>query len=68
MLFRSPKIQEWVKGNQLPMGQIMNTLRLAIIGVSQGPSILDICEFIGKAETLKRIEAALATLGEGRTA
>lgn len=63
-----PKIQEWVKGNQLPMGQIMNTLRLAIIGVSQGPSILDICEFIGKAETLKRIEAALATLGEGRTA
>ena len=62
-----PQIQAWVKSEQLPMGQLMNTLRLAIIGASQGPSILDICEFIGKEEVLRRIDAAVEALGTGRS-
>ena len=59
-------VQQWVRDNQLPMGALMNTLRLAVIGVSQGPSIFGICAFIGKEETLRRIDAALSTLGDGR--
>ena len=40
----------------------MNSFRLAIVGTSSGPSILDICEIIGKEETLRRIDKALETL------
>ena len=43
-------------------GQVMNSFRLAIVGTSSGPSILDICEIIGKEETLRRIDKALETL------
>ncbi len=57
-----PAIHQWIMDNQLSMGQLMNTLRIAILGISQGPSIFDICEFIGKEETLARIEKALSTL------
>jgi glutamyl-tRNA synthetase len=61
-----PRIHEWVVGNQYSMGQLMNTLRIAILGVSQGPSIFAICEFIGKEETLRRIDKAIETLGAGK--
>ena len=54
-----PAIHQWIVDNQMSMGQLMNTLRIAILGISQGPSIFDICEFIGKDETLRRIEAAM---------
>jgi len=54
-----PAIHQWIVDNQMSMGQLMNTLRIAILGISQGPSIFDICEFIGKEETLRRIEAAM---------
>ena len=52
-------IREWITAHEYPMGKVMNTLRLAIIGISQGPSILEICAFIGKEEMLKRIDFAL---------
>ena len=55
-----PAVHQWIVDNQMSMGQLMNTLRIAILGISQGPSIFDICEFIGKDETLKRIEKAIA--------
>jgi len=58
-----PAIHQWIMDNQLSMGQLMNTLRIAILGISQGPSIFDICEFIGKAETLSRINNAISILG-----
>ena len=54
-----PAIHQWIVDNQMSMGQLMNTLRIAILGISQGPSIFDICEFIGKDETLRRIDAAM---------
>ena len=49
-------IHEWIQSEQLPMGQMMNAFRLAVLGISQGPSIFAIAEFIGKEETLKRID------------
>ena len=57
-----PAIHQWIVDNQMSMGQLMNTLRIAILGISQGPSIFDICEFIGKEETLKRIEEAMSKI------
>lgn len=60
------RVHQWIMDHQYSMGQLMNTLRIAILGISQGPSIFAICEFIGKDETLARIDAALAALGQGK--
>ncbi len=60
------KVHTWVQENSFSMGQLMNALRISILGVSQGPSIFAICDFIGKDETLRRVDHAIATLGEGK--
>ncbi len=43
-------------------GNIMNAIRLVIVGGSFGPDLFTIIETIGKNETLKRIKAALEIL------
>jgi glutamyl-tRNA synthetase len=57
-------IHGWIEAGGHPMGQVMNTLRLAIVGASMGPGLADICEILGKHETLFRIDQALKTLGQ----
>ena len=59
------KVHDWIVANKYSMGQLMNTLRLAVWGVSQGPSIFHILVFLGKDEALARIDAAAAALGQG---
>ena len=44
------------------MGQVMNTLRLALVGAGKGPGMYDVTAFIGKEETLRRIDNLLANL------
>jgi glutamyl-tRNA synthetase len=44
------------------MGQIMNTLRLALVGAGKGPGMYDVTAFIGKDECLKRIDYLLENL------
>ena len=56
-------VHDWIVANEYPMGQVMNSFRLTLVGASSGPSIFDICEIIGKEETLRRIDAALEKLG-----
>lgn len=46
------------------MGKVMNTIRLALVGESKGPGVADICEIIGKEETLQRIRQAVLILGK----
>lgn len=58
-----PQIHDWMQQNNIAIGQLMNTLRIAILGISQGPSIFAICEFIGRDATLQRIDVALQVLG-----
>jgi len=55
-------LHAWIADKEYPMGQIMNTLRLALVGAGKGPGIYDITSFIGKAETLRRIDALSANL------
>lgn len=43
-------------------GVVMVPIRLALVGSSQGVDLFDICEFIGKEETLGRIQKAIETL------
>ncbi len=52
-------VRQWISDNNLSIGKIMNLWRIAIIGINQGPNVFAICSFIGKEETLKRIERLL---------
>jgi len=55
-------VKGWIQSNELHMGNIMNAFRLAIVGESKGPHMFNITELIGKEETIKRMELALAKL------
>ena len=43
-------------------GKLIHPLRLAISGVSQGPSLFHLIEILGKEATLRRIQFALQTI------
>ena len=49
-------LEEYIRGNEWPMGKVMNCLRLAMVGGSNGLGIADIVTLIGKKEFSKRIE------------
>ncbi|MCL2246615.1 MAG: glutamate--tRNA ligase [Lentimicrobiaceae bacterium] len=49
----------FIQENQLNMGQIMNCLRLALVGDSKGPDLFEIIDFIGVEETNGRIGMAM---------
>lgn len=48
-------IEEYIRGNEWPMGRVMNCLRLALVGSSSGLGIADIISLIGKEEFSRRI-------------
>jgi glutamyl-tRNA synthetase len=52
----------WIQEKGYGMGQIMNTLRLALVGAGKGPGMYDVTAFIGKEECLKRIDYLLENL------
>ena len=56
-------IHQWIKSNNYPMGQVMNTLRLALVGESKGPSIFEIIDVIGVEAMSSRIDSAIEKLG-----
>ena len=43
----------------IKMGQLMNPLRLLVVGSSQGPGMMDIAEILGKEEFLRRINIGI---------
>jgi len=49
-------LEEFIRGNEWPMGKVMNCLRLALVGGSNGLGIADIVTLIGKEEFARRIE------------
>ena len=51
-------LMEYIKTNELNMGQIMNSIRLAVVGDTRGCSMLDIFAVLGKEESLRRISVA----------
>ena len=56
-------LEEYIRGNEWPMGKVMNCLRLAMVGGSNGLGIADIVTLIGKEEFARRIEFIKKTLG-----
>ena len=55
-------LEEFIRGNEWPMGKVMNCLRLALVGASSGLGIADIVTLIGKEEFGRRIEYIKSTL------
>lgn len=56
-------VMKWVEEKGYKLGDVMNAFRLALVGEGKGPGMFDISAFLGKKETLKRIEKAVAVLG-----
>jgi glutamyl-tRNA synthetase len=46
----------------LNMGQIMNCLRLSIVGAAKGPDLFEIIELLGQQEITTRIQLAIETI------
>ena len=55
-------VRAWIEAEGYALGQVMNTLRLALVGAGKGPGMFDVTEFIGKAECLKRIDNLIANV------
>ncbi|NOZ45600.1 MAG: glutamate--tRNA ligase [Chlorobi bacterium] len=55
-------IFKYIEAKELGTGQVMNALRLIIVGSSKGPDLFTIIELIGKEELLKRIDYALENI------
>jgi glutamyl-tRNA synthetase len=52
-------VRAWIEQKGFSLGQVMNTLRLALVGAGKGPGMFDVTEFIGREECIKRIEALI---------
>lgn len=55
-------VHAWIEEKGYGMGQIMNSLRLALVGAGKGPGMYDVTSFLGKEETLRRIDYLLANV------
>lgn len=56
-------LHDLITTNEWPMGKVMNTLRLFLVGVSKGPGIADMMAILGKDEVDSRITNAISKLG-----
>ena len=59
-----PVVKRWIENNGYNTGTIMNAFRLVIVGALRGPHMFDIISWIGKEETLRRIEKGITVLSE----
>ncbi|MDO5442372.1 MAG: glutamate--tRNA ligase [Bacteroidia bacterium] len=57
-------LEDFIRGNEWPMGKVMNCLRLALAGASSGLGIADVLSFIGKDEFAARMAFAAEKLGK----
>ncbi len=52
----------WITEKGYGMGQVMNTLRLALVGAGKGPGMYDVTSFIGREECVERINRLIERL------
>ena len=49
------RINDFLQGHNLGMGQVMPLIRLALVGSGKGPGVTEMMEVLGKEEAIKRI-------------
>lgn len=52
----------FVAENEWGFGVVMNAFRICIVGASMGADLFEICEMIGKDETIKRLNKAVKSI------
>ncbi|PKP35217.1 MAG: glutamate--tRNA ligase [Bacteroidetes bacterium HGW-Bacteroidetes-17] len=52
-------IKLFIEEKQYNMGQVLNTIRLSLVGSSQGPSVFEIASILTADETVRRIKKAI---------
>jgi len=55
-------VKAWIESKNYKLGDVMNAVRLALVGEGKGPHIFDITEALGKEESIRRIERAINVL------
>lgn len=56
------EVKAWIESKNYKLGDVMNAVRLALVGEGKGPHIFDITEALGKEESIRRIERAINVL------
>jgi len=56
------EMEEYIRSHEMPMGKVMNCIRLALTGASSGLGIADIMSCIGHDESLARMKRMKETL------
>ncbi len=59
---QEPVVKAWIEQKGYKLGDVMNAFRLCLVGEGKGPGMFDISAFLGKEETLRRIQRAIASL------
>ncbi len=57
-------VKLWIESKGLNTGAVMNAFRLVIVGSLRGPHMFDIISWIGRGETISRIEKGLSVIGK----
>jgi glutamyl-tRNA synthetase len=57
------KVKSWIEEKGYNTGAIMNAFRIVVVGASRGPQMFDIISWLGKEETLKRIDKGVSAIG-----
>ena len=52
-------VSDWIKSKNIGFGKIMMPLRVALVGALEGVDVFDIVFYIGKNETIDRINALI---------
>ena len=55
--------KEFVQNKGIGMGQLMNPLRLTVVGTNAGPGMMDMMAVIGKAFIIPRVKKGIETIG-----
>ncbi len=58
------RVKDWIREKGYDTGAVMNVFRLVIVGASRGPHIFDIINWLGKMETLRRIDRGVSLIGK----
>ena len=57
-------VMQYIQDNGLNMGQILNSVRIALVGTARGPELFTMIELMGTEETHRRIQRAIENVSD----
>lgn len=58
------EVKTYIQDNELSFGQVLNSLRLTLVGSGTGPSLFKIIEMLGRKESIKRIKHGIERINK----